>query len=82
VHYAHGLLAHASGETARAISDFTQAISLRPSYVEALIARAAAYRDSGDPDAARADLRRARELAPDDADIQYTLDVLEMHLSE
>jgi tetratricopeptide (TPR) repeat protein len=82
VHYAHGLLAHASGETARAISDFTQAISLRPAYVEALIARAAAYRDSGDSDAARADLRRARELAPDDTDIQYTLDVLEMHLSE
>lgn len=56
-----------------AIIDYTRAIELDPAYVDALKARAFAYNAIGKADAARADLRLADTLRPNDPDIQRGL---------
>src|SRR5262249_19469186 len=49
----------------RAISDFDQALRLRPNNVEILVLRAAAWRNAGNPGRALDDAARALKIAPD-----------------
>jgi len=49
----------------RAVSDFDQALRLRPDDVEILVLRAAAWRNAGNPGQALSDVSRALKIAPD-----------------
>ncbi len=63
-------LAHSSKEQYdRAIEDFSQAIRLKPDYVEAYKSRAAAYRQTHQYDRAIQDYDYAIRLSPNDADL-------------
>lgn len=67
-----GALAFEEGDHETSIADLTRAIELEES-AEALFNRSLALRMAGRAERARADLRRARELAPDDEDVRRAL---------
>ncbi|HEX9439568.1 MAG TPA: hypothetical protein VF909_07800, partial [Roseiflexaceae bacterium] len=58
---------------------FTQALTLKSDYPEALLARAAAYHAAGQDALARADLTAAEKLALDDT-LSATLGVLRQQI--
>jgi tetratricopeptide (TPR) repeat protein len=63
--------ARANGDTASAVADYSQALTLLPDLLPALIGRGIAYRDSNDPAHATADFDRALALHPKDATALY-----------
>lgn len=67
-----GALAFEEGDHETSIADLTRAIELEES-AEVLFNRSLALRMAGRSERARADLRRARELAPDDEDVRRAL---------
>ncbi|MFD1536448.1 tetratricopeptide repeat protein [Nonomuraea guangzhouensis] len=67
-----GALAFEEGDHETSIADLTRAIELEES-AEALFNRSLALRMTGRAERARADLRRARELAPDDEEVRRAL---------
>ncbi|MER7502935.1 tetratricopeptide repeat protein [Nonomuraea pusilla] len=67
-----GELAFGRGEHDAAVADLSRALKLEET-AELLFNRAVAHRAAGRAEEARADLRRAAELAPDDEDVRRAL---------
>ncbi len=71
IYYNHGNGNYGTGDSAKAVKDFSAAIALNPSFAEAFLGRARAYRALGDHVLAIVDLSTAIALRPGFAAAYY-----------
>jgi tetratricopeptide (TPR) repeat protein len=75
-------MAAEKGNYDRAISDYTEAIRLKPNYAKAYYNRGNAYREKGDYDRAISDYNEAIRLNPKDANAYHSRGVAYYHKGE